>query len=84
MKESKCISCKHLFVNTAEDENGDIFSRSSCLVDFQCFDLLWERAQQVFTAKLGDASIPVVITCSHWVLRKPDTYTTWGVNHVEG
>jgi hypothetical protein len=84
MKESKCISCKHLFVINAEDEKGDIFSRSSCLIDSKCFDLLWELAQKVFIAKVGDASIPVVITCSHWVLRKPDTYTTCGVNHVEG
>jgi hypothetical protein len=84
METSKCISCKNLFVVTAEDENEDIFSRSSCLVDSQCFGLLWERASQVFTAKIGDASIPFITVCSHWVLRKPDTYTTWGVNHVEG
>jgi hypothetical protein len=86
MEESKCIICKNLFVATAKDENGKLFSRSSCLVDSKCFDLLWEKAQQVFTGEVGDAAIPAIVVCSHWVVTKFDNFTpyhTWGTNHME-
>jgi hypothetical protein len=66
MEESKCMTCKNLFVATAKDATGFLFSHCSCLRDAQCFELLWKHASQVFTEKNGDALIPVIKVCSHY------------------
>lgn len=85
-KESKCVQCKYLFTITAKAEDDSIFSRSTCLVDSQCFELLWQQVHQVFTVQVGDALVPFVEVCSHWECKSLSTVSNamCEIDHVEG
>ena len=68
MEESKCMTCKNLFVASAQSMQGEQFSRATCLVDRKWFDLLWDwnrETNPIFTAEIQDASIPFIASCSH-------------------